>query len=228
MNHQRNITRIKAVYHRLAELQNQVVFVGGAVTSLYATLETLDTRPTDDVDVLVEIVHYLERAKLEEKLRSIGFQHDIHSTIACRFVVQGITVDVMPTDDSSIGFKNRWYPDGFKQAIELQLDHLTCIRILTAPYFIATKLEAFHSRGGGDGRTSHDFEDIVFVLENRDTIWEEMNEAPRELKDYLVNTFSKLLDNPYLFEWIDCHVQIGTRPATYAIMLNIERLVRGD
>ncbi len=37
--------------------------------------------------------------------------------------------------------------------------------------FLATKFEAFKDRGG-DYRTSHDFEDIVYVLDNRTTIVE--------------------------------------------------------
>jgi len=38
---------------------------------------------------------------------------------------------------------------------------------LRPPLFIATKLEAFRGRGGGDVVTSHDLEDIVMVIDGR-------------------------------------------------------------
>jgi len=39
-----NMTRIKAVYNALEELKHKVVFVGGAVVSLYADREVLEFR----------------------------------------------------------------------------------------------------------------------------------------------------------------------------------------
>ena len=102
----------------MADLKDKVVFVGGATTSLYADRQTQEIRPTDDVDVIIELISYNERTKLEEKLRSMGFRHDMESTVVCRFIIQGIIVDIMPTTPDSIGFSNQWYPDGFKNAIE--------------------------------------------------------------------------------------------------------------
>lgn len=105
MNHHNNIVRIKAVNNYLADLKDKVVFVGGATISLYADRQTLEIRPTDDIDVIIEIINYSERTKLEEKLRDLGFQHDIKSGIICRFKIQGIIVDIMPTEEASMGFK---------------------------------------------------------------------------------------------------------------------------
>jgi len=36
---------------------------------------------TDDVDIIVEIINYHGRTALEERLRSLGFAHDIESGI---------------------------------------------------------------------------------------------------------------------------------------------------
>lgn len=225
MNHHKNTVRIKAVNNHLGDLKDKVVFVGGATISLYADRETLEVRPTDDIDIIVEIISYSERSMLEEKLRSMGFQHDIASNVVCRFKIKGIIVDIMPTSDESIGFKNIWYPEGFKNAMDSILDDRTTIKILSAPYFIATKLEAFKGRGRGDGRTSHDFEDIVYVLENRHTVWDEIRSTKGELKNYLINEFSKLKENTSLFEWIDSHVEYGSPPASYRIIQEIERFI---
>lgn len=132
----------------------------------------------------------------------------------------------MPTDDPSIGFNNIWYPGGFEHAQNFTLLDGNIIRILTAPYFIATKLEAFKSRGGGDGGTSHDFEDIVFVLENRAVLWDDLRQCDDKLKTYLKQEFIKLIENTYLHEWVDSHVERGlVIPATDSIIQNIRRWI---
>ena len=66
---------------------------------------------------------------MEEKLRDIGFSPDIESGIICRYKIHGIIVDIMPTNDSSAGFKNKWYPDGFNQAVDYQIDEKCKIKI---------------------------------------------------------------------------------------------------
>src|SRR5690606_13226634 len=223
MSNHINIVRIKAVNNALQELREHVVFVGGATISLYADRPVLEVRQTDDIDVIVEILNYKQRQKLEERLRVIGFSNDVESGVICRFKIKGILVDIMTTEDPSIGFNNKWYPSGYEYAENYTLDDGQIIRILTAPYFLATKLEAFKGRGGGDGRLSHDFEDIVFVLENRAKLWEELKTCDDEVKAYLVAEFSALMDNPYFYEWIDSNVERGnTPPQTSAIIENIK------
>lgn len=93
-------------------------------------------RPTDDIDVIVEIATYSGYAALEERLRAIGFVNDVESGVLCRYKIQGIIVDIMPTDEKAIGFSNRWYPGGFKNAIKLTLDKWTTVKIFSLPYFV--------------------------------------------------------------------------------------------
>lgn len=226
MSHHTNIVRIKSVANLLGDLNEKVVFVGGATLSLYSSRRTFEVRPTDDVDVIIEILNYPQRTELEEKLRSIGFANDVESGIICRWHIEKITVDIMPTDDPSIGFTNKWYPEGYKNAISYIIDDRCTVRILDSPYFLATKLEAFKGRGNNDGRTSHDFEDIIYVLENRSDIWQEMGTAPNDVKEYLLAEFRKLLDNPNIYEWIDCNVERGSPPATYYIHEKLRDFVK--
>ncbi|MGB3946746.1 MAG: nucleotidyl transferase AbiEii/AbiGii toxin family protein [Bacteroidia bacterium] len=225
MSHHINIVRIKAVANALNTLKEKVVFVGGATISLYPDRKVLEVRPTNDVDVIIEILNYLNRAELEEKLREIGFSHDIESGVVCRYRIQGIIVDIMPTNDSSIGFTNKWYPEGFNQAVDYVIDERCTVKILRSPYYIATKLEAFKGRGENDGRTSQDFEDIVYILENRKAIWEEIDNADQAVKDYLRSEFLNLLKRPDFFEWIDCHVERGvSQPASYMIFEKLKKI----
>jgi hypothetical protein len=177
MSYRENITRIKAVYLALEELASEVVFVGGATVSLYSTRPETATRPTDDVDIVVEIMHYKDYAAIEAKLRSKGFINDIQSGVICRYIINGITVDVMPTSEEILGFSNKWYS------------------------------EAFVNRGENEGRFSPDFEDIVHVLNNRQPVWEEIRRANEPVKQYLNNEFQKLLSQKYIDEWIGAHLE---------------------
>ena len=61
MNHHINIVRIKAVANALKELNEKVVFVGGATISLYADKPVMEIRPTDDIDVIIEVLNYYDR-----------------------------------------------------------------------------------------------------------------------------------------------------------------------
>lgn len=224
-NSTQSITRIKAVYNALDDLQDKVVFVGGAVVALYANRVVLDPRPTDDIDLIVEVLNYRDHAALEEKLHQKGFVNDQESGIACRYRVQGITVDIMPTTDRSFGFDSMWYESGFKKAIPITIDNKHTILILSAPYYIATKLEAFRDRGHGDGRTSQDFEDIVFILNNRSSIWSEIDQADEQVRNYIFSEFSQLLSEPNLFEWVFSHADRSNQMATSSIIMSLEALV---
>jgi predicted nucleotidyltransferase len=226
MSHHTNIVRIKAVANLLGDLNKKVVFVGGATLSLYSSRRTFEVRPTDDVDVIIEILNYAQRAELEEQLRSIGFANDVESGIICRWHIEKIIVDIMPTDDASVGFTNKWYPGGYKNSVNYIINDRCTVRILDSPYFLATKLEAFKGRGNNDGRTSHDFEDIIYVLENRSEIWQEIDGAPNDVKEYLLTEFSNLLDNSNFYEWIECNVERGSPPATNYIQQKLRDFVK--
>ena len=70
-----------------------------------------------------------------------------------------------------LSFHNRWYPLVVDTALSVQLPSGRAISLIAAPAFIATKLEAFRDRGGGDFLMSHDLEDIVTVVDGRHHWW---------------------------------------------------------
>ncbi len=76
MSHQTNIVRIKAIANLLNQLNEEYVFVGGATVSLYRDENRTEVRPTDDVDVVIELASYKGYADLDEKLRKTGFEND--------------------------------------------------------------------------------------------------------------------------------------------------------
>lgn len=137
MSDRDNLIRIKAVHNALGALKEDVVFVGGATVSLYADRQAEEARPTDDIDVLVEIWTYKDYAEVEEKLRSFGFANDPFSGVIGRYVVQGITVDIMPTGKNVLGFSNKWYPEGHKYAMKYMIDDDHIVKIFSPAHFIA-------------------------------------------------------------------------------------------
>ncbi|SFN33949.1 hypothetical protein SAMN05428949_2486 [Chitinophaga sp. YR627] len=223
MSHHANITRIKAVNNALGALKNDVVFVGGATVSLYANRRAIEVRPTDDVDIVVEIASWHEYAKLEEQLRGMGFTNDVTSNFVGRYLLPGIIVDVMPTNEAILGFSNAWYESGFKNAIDYAIDEQHTVKIFSPPYFIASKLQAFKNRGNNDGRISTDFEDIIFVLDNRSTIWEEMKNADDKVRTFLLEEFSALHNHKYVEEWIEAHAGYSSPPSTLFILDEIRK-----
>jgi hypothetical protein len=70
------------------------------------------------------------------------------------------------------------------------------IRVVTAPYFVATKIEAFKGRGRGDFFASHDLEDLIFVIDGRSTIVEEVQAETPSLREYLRAEITGLLETP--------------------------------
>lgn len=211
MNHRLNLESITLVYRALRELQDLVVFVGGATVSLYADKpEQAEIRPTTDIDLLIEIGTYGEYVKLQELLYELGFKIDATSTVTCRYTYYGLAVDIMPTDEKVLGFSNRWYKDGFENIIKFNVDSGITVNIFSPVYFIASKLEAFKGRGENDGRTSTDFEDIVFVLDNRSAIWDEMISANTDVIAYLKDEWNVLLGNRYFEDWLSGHLEYET------------------
>jgi predicted nucleotidyltransferase len=208
MSYHTNIVRLRAVSNSLGEWKDKVIFVGGATVSLYATRPlATSVRPTDDVDVVVELISMGDFYKLQEHLLKLGFKNDTESNIISRFLLHGLKVDFMPTDPSILGFSNKWYIDGVKNAIVYEMTNGESIRIFTSPYFIASKMEAFKTRGKSDLYGSHDLEDIVFVLDNRDSIAEELFASEKNVKDYLKTEFNTLLKNNNFEEALLGHVE---------------------
>lgn len=161
------ISMLETVAAGFGELVEKVVFVGGIVTGLYMDSPSAsEPRPTEDVDCVVEALTYHEYGEFEQLVRKRGFLDDISpGAPICRKVFKRIKVDIMPTKPEAIGFSNKWYPEGIRQRVRHELPSGTPIYIFSLPYFLASKLEAFLSRGGTDPRQSSDLEDVILVLD---------------------------------------------------------------
>ena len=70
------------------------------------------------------------------------------------------------------------------------------IRIVTSPFFIATKLEAFKGRGKGDFFGSHDLEDLISVVDGRPALVTEVQAGAVDLRAYVRAEIHGLLSTP--------------------------------
>jgi predicted nucleotidyltransferase len=223
-----NIDTVMQVAEGLQELREKMVFIGGAVISLYTDDPAAEEiRPTQDIDLTINLGNsYGEFAALQQRLADLGFNphHEAHAI--CSYRYNNIDIDIMPAEDSPIGIANSWYKPGFKYLQKVTLENGFEINILPAPYFLATKFEAFHDRGNNDFRGSPDFEDIIYVLDNRIDIVQEIQNADHEVKNYLIFQIKKILANPSANEILAMHIHplvIGERFPM--IMEKIEKIL---
>ena len=97
------------------------------------------------------------------------------------------------------GFSNRWYLPAIREAGHLEIEKDLSIQLVSPPYFLATKIEAFKGRGGGDYLASHDMEDIITVIDGRPGIVSEIRSSSDDLKQFLSATFRTfLVDSAFL------------------------------
>ena len=196
------VQAIQLVTERLDSLAERVVFLGGATLGLFITEPgAAPPRPTKDVDLIVEIT-MLEHLNLSfrSQLLSRGFREVTDEGVICRWEIEGTKVDIMPTTPGILGFSNRWYPAAFAQARRYQFDDGPNIRLISPACFLATKLEAFASRGRGDFFTSHDLEDVISVIDGRPAIEEEVESATPEIREFLGRELARLLTNEAFVE----------------------------
>ena len=177
-----------------ATLLKQVVFVGGSIVSLLITDEAAsDVRVTQDVDMVVDVAGRIEFYRLENQLREAGFEQVIEEDAPiCRWRINNIKVDIMPCDQNILGFSNKWYNETINNATKMILESIE-IRLASAPYFLATKVEAFLGRGNNDFMGSSDMEDIITIIDGRAEITQEIRTTETDLQQYLHKVFQDWL-----------------------------------
>lgn len=180
------------------QLLPQVAFVGGCTTGLLITDEMTkeSVRYTDDVDLIISVLGYTGWHKFSEQLVERGFRISMDDDVNCRFRLGELQVDFMPDDADALGFTNRWYKDALKTAENYPISDQINIRLVTPIYFLATKFEAFKGRGKNDLLSSRDIEDILNVIDGRTELQQELLNAEKNVRDYLVAECQSLLNSP--------------------------------
>lgn len=173
-------------------------FLGAAVLPLLVDdPELLEIRPTKDVDLTVKVVTLGELYQLEEKLRAAGFRNDTREGAPiCRWVVSGVTVDVMPTEAGVLGMSAEWFREALETASKIMLGEGVRAPVIAPPCFLATKLAAFRDRGLKDLYISKDLEDILTLLNGCESIVASVREAPCPVATFVARELTIHLRNP--------------------------------
>jgi len=219
-----NLAMLERAFEHLGPLAEEVVFVGGATVDLWITDEAApEFRLTEDIDVVVEISTRRDYYRLEERLRKAGFENDQDSRVICRFRYPDprLVLDVMPTDASILGFANEWLQRAFPKAVEFRLPSGTVIRAIPPAYLLATKLEAFGTRGNNDFYGSRDFGDIVVLVDGREELVGEVAVGPTELRGYISAQLRELAQH----ELFDNGVE-GALPSSPETSQRVAQVVR--
>jgi len=188
----------------LGELTTELVFVGGTAMQLYADHPNApEIRVAEDIDCIVSIESKKKYRLFGERLQEKGFQLDQQADApAFRWLYETFVLDVMPLNEKIMGFNNDWYSKGFKNTFFFTLPNGKEIRLFNTAYFLASKIEAWEHRSNRELRWSPDFEDIVYILNNRKHVIEEVQGATGKVKRFLIEKIKDFLNNPNIEEGI--------------------------
>ena len=116
-----NVELLDLAATALGDLVDEVMFVGGATIELWITRPgAVDVRPTEDVDVVVEVTTRTAFHDFEGRLRTRGFTEAPDSRVICRWrhLESSLVLDAMPARAAILGFENRWQAAALPHAVE--------------------------------------------------------------------------------------------------------------
>ena len=126
-----NLRLLEEAATKLAPFLREIVFVGGVTLGLLITDKAAaPIRSTDDVDVIAEILTYVDYIAFSERLRKAQFTEDTsEQPLTCRWFHGKLKLDVLALSKEVLGYTNVWYESALKQAISfLFLDAVAGIR----------------------------------------------------------------------------------------------------
>lgn len=200
------------------------VFTGGAVVGLLLTDPAAPPPSrTKDIHIVLEIAGDAEFTAMGHLLRQAGFtQNSLDDLHLCAWHWRGVRVDFLPLQPTPMMGCNRWFPDVIAEAKRIEVSTGRYAWCASAPCFIATKLEAFVSRGKGNFLMSKDIEDILAVIDGREELLSEISNASSEVRGFLKSAFRDLLIDRHFME---CLPQIIPDDARELILTNRLRAV---
>jgi hypothetical protein len=142
--------------------------------------------------------------KLRELLATKRIFPASHETVMYRYNYEDVLIDFIPYEATALGPTNSWLKPGFKKAYPVQIGDIS-INILPVSLFLATKWEAFKGRGN-DPRMSHDFEDIIYIIDNNLLVVEDIKQADINVQIFLKGMANEILTHSSRNEIIECHI----------------------
>jgi predicted nucleotidyltransferase len=221
-----NLKVVEKVALALGELNADVIYVGGAVVSLYITDKGAEQpRPTKDIDISVQVSSYAQMDLLREKLAEKNIYPAITEAVMYRYSFEDILIDFIPYEATPLGPTNSWLKPGFQKAYSIKVGKAE-IKILPVSLFLATKWEAFKSRGS-DPRWSHDFEDIIYVIDNNLNLVADVATAGHDVQNFLKGMADYILLHSSRNEIIECHINPFTATERRNLVIEKLHLIKG-
>jgi hypothetical protein len=137
----------------------------------------------------------------------------------CRWILDDVKVDIMPMRDPTGTLSDRWFELAVASSQLTSVQGQT-IRIVTAPCFVAMKIDAFKDRSGGDYMGSHDIEDIITVVDGREGLAGELGESPRDLREFVAATIRGFLSDTRFLDSLPGHL-----PPDWASQQRLQALI---
>ena len=217
-----NLPLFRAVARSIQPLLDELVFTGGIVVEHYRTTPLVTSvRATRDADAICTASTYTEYSKLGDRLRGLGYTQPLEeNTPPFRWRKDWLVLDVMPLNEDVLGFTNRWYGPGLDHTNPLDLGDGLVVRILDAPHFLATKLEAFAGRGSDDPIASPDLEDVVTLLATRPEIVVEVTASAAPLREWVSASLVSALPRATRSQSIAGHLP-STAPTDLAHLVSV-------
>jgi len=210
-----------SVARALGPLREDVVFIGGAVAPLLQTAPPFPrVRPTKDVDGVVASMAYGDVDRVQKRLRALGFKEDVSGPHVHRWIApDGTPFDLAPAGVHFGGTGNAWDTAAIATAARWEAEPGLTIRHASAAAFLALKWAAYRDRGQADPLASHDLEDILALIASRPHVVNEVHEAPKELRGFVVEWVRWLLTTEYRDDLLAAHLNSATDvSATVAIV----------
>lgn len=221
------LQQIQAVAVKLTPLNVEFAFLGGAVLGLLITDPAAAAiRPTKDVDVLMGTWKRSAHTDLEASLRDCGFRHDMsEGSPICRWRLDDIVVDILPVGQKVLGWECRWFAEALHHAQVVNVTTGSSLRVVTAPFLMATKLEAFKGRGEFDWYGSQDLEDIITLVDGRPELVAEVASSSSELRCYLAEEVTQLLNTKGFMDSMPGHLPPDSA-SQHRLPVVLERLIQ--
>lgn len=203
---------IEKVAQGFGDLNKKVFYLGGSTLSLYVSkYAAAQNRVVGEVDCILGSLALNDYFQWEEWLTERGFvKEEAINHFQHRWRYEGIPVNILARTRETLAYKYRWLDEGIFHAQSYPIAEGLSIRSFTPAYFIAAKIESFLNKAKGDFRTSEDFEDLMFVLDNRPQIVEELCQSFYEVRNYIQQYFMRFLKDPTLEEGLYYVLPFGT------------------
>ncbi|MCI4671181.1 MAG: hypothetical protein MRZ79_23785 [Bacteroidia bacterium] len=198
----KKLEKLEILAEGFGRLKERVVFCGGMLTSFYATDSySQQHRSMGELMCILNAPTMAEFFNWDHELRKHGFspKYDPQPPVV-EWEYKGVSLDIYPSRPEIVRHPNRWFEEGLFHAVRYPLPSGKTIRMMPAPYFLACRIEEFLIKSNFRLKQNKDFEDIIYLLNNRQDLQDEIQQSFYEVRAYIQNFFLQLLEQRDLKE----------------------------